>query len=143
MGTFDKENIEKNKRKFPIAKSRKPLYERHDEIRSPFIRDYTRIIHCFGFRRLKHKTQVFFHPYNDHVCTRMEHALHVASISSIICKELRLSVELANAISIGHDLGHAPFGHHGESVLNNLWNENIEGIIDPAKKKKLFLARKK
>jgi dGTPase len=68
----------------------------------------------------------------------MEHALHVASISSIICKELRLSVELANAISIGHDLGHAPFGHHGESVLNNLWNENIEGIIDPAKKKKYF-----
>jgi len=122
------DNIDQHRR-YKKAESRLfPIYKRDGDIRSPFARDYNRIIHCFGFRRLKHKTQVFFHPYNDHVCTRMEHALHVAAISMTICKELGLNTELANAIAIGHDLGHAPFGHHGESVLDDLWRKNIEKI---------------
>ena len=82
------------------------------------------------FRRLKHKTQVFFSPQNDHVCTRIEHVLHVASIAASICKglnssqkEWHLNEELAYAIGLGHDLGHAPFGHSGEKILNDLVGE--------------------
>lgn len=104
----------------------KTLYPRGKEARSEFTRDYTRILHSWGFRRLKHKTQVFFQPRNDHICTRLEHALHVASISSTICNNLGLNSDLANAIALGHDLGHAPFGHHGEEVLNELVKENID-----------------
>jgi dGTPase len=104
------------------------LYKRKGDVRTDFARDYLRIIHCFGFRRLRHKTQVFFHPSNDHVCSRIEHAMHVASISTTICKKLELNVELANAIAIGHDIGHAPFGHHGEYVLDDLWRQYIEHI---------------
>jgi len=130
--TFEEYSIEKTDKKDRAVIREISLedgfYERDDDLRTPYDRDYTRIIHCFGFRRLKHKTQVFFHPYNDHVCTRIEHALHVASIASTICKKLGLNTELVNAIAIGHDLGHAPFGHHGEWVLDDLWRENIEGL---------------
>lgn len=94
------------------------LYSRSDDIRSPFARDYTRILHSMAYRRLKHKTQVFFNINNDHICTRMEHVNHVESVSSTIAKELGLNDELTKAISIAHDLGHAPFGHHGEEVLS-------------------------
>lgn len=93
------------------------LYSRSDDVRSPFARDYTRILHSMAYRRLKHKTQVFFNINNDHICTRMEHVNHVESVSSTIAKTIGLNEELTKAISIGHDLGHAPFGHQGESVI--------------------------
>lgn len=96
------------------------LYSRPDEIRSPFSRDYTRILHSMAFRRLKHKTQVFFNVDNDHVCTRLEHVAHVESVSNTIAKYLGLNDELTQAISFGHDLGHAPFGHYGESVISSI-----------------------
>lgn len=96
------------------------LYSRRDDVRSPFARDYTRILHSMAYRRLKHKTQVFFNIDNDYICTRMEHVSHVESVSSTIAKVLGLNEELARAISIGHDLGHAPFGHQGEQVLQKL-----------------------
>ena len=89
------------------------LYSRNDDVRSPFARDYTRILHSMAYRRLKHKTQVFFNIDNDHICTRMEHVSHVESVSSTIANELGLNPELTKAISMGHDLGHAPFGHQG------------------------------
>jgi dGTPase len=100
--------------------------ERDTDIRGNYYRDQTAIIHSRPFRRLKSKTQVFFSPDDDHVCTRIEHVLHVASIAATICKGLKsredekweLDEELAYAIGIGHDLGHAPFGHAGEEELN-------------------------
>lgn len=94
--------------------------ERTEDIRGAFYRDTTAIIHSAPFRRLKHKTQVFFAPSNDHICTRMEHVLHVASIASAICRPLELDTELAWAIGVGHDLGHTPFGHVGENVISEL-----------------------
>lgn len=96
------------------------LYSRNNDIRTDFERDYTRLLHCEAFRRLKHKTQVFFAPKNDHICTRMEHVFHVASVASTISKYLGLNEQLASAIAIGHDIGHAPFGHFGEECLNKL-----------------------
>lgn len=96
------------------------LYTREDDVRSPFARDYTRILHSLAYRRLKHKTQVFFNIDNDHICTRIEHVAHVESVSHTIAKTLGLNDELTKAIAMGHDLGHAPFGHHGESVINEL-----------------------
>lgn len=90
------------------------------EIRSPFARDYTRIIHSTAYRRLKHKTQVFYNIGNDHVCTRLEHVYHVESVCYTIAKFLGLNEELTKAIAIGHDLGHAPFGHYGETVIDEL-----------------------
>ena len=104
------------------ALSRRPadMYRRETDFRSPFARDYTRVLHSNAFRRLKHKTQVFFNIANDHTCTRMEHVFHVESVSSAIADKLGLNSELTRAIAIGHDLGHAPFGHQGEVVLNTL-----------------------
>ena len=96
------------------------LYSRNNDIRTDFERDYTRLLHCEAFRRLKHKTQVFFAPKNDHICTRMEHVFHVASVASTISKYLGLNEQLASAIALGHDIGHAPFGHFGEECLNKL-----------------------
>ena len=97
--------------------------ERKEDIRGPFFRDQTAIIHSLPFRRLKHKTQVFFSPESDHVCTRIEHVMHVATIAATICKGLNkggwnLDGEMAFAIGLAHDLGHAPFGHAGETALN-------------------------
>ena len=100
-----------------------PIYGRGNDIRSQFERDYTRILHCQAYRRLKHKTQVFFAPHNDHVCTRMEHVLHVASVAGTIAKYLGLNEDLTQSIAIGHDIGHAPFGHHGEDCLNSLMEQ--------------------
>ncbi len=102
-----------------------PLYAREDDIRSPFARDYTRILHSTAYRRLKHKTQVFFNIDNDHICTRMEHVNHVESVSSTIAKSLGLNDELTKAISMGHDLGHAPFGHQGEVVIRALTQKHL------------------
>ncbi len=94
--------------------------ERKEDIRGSYFRDTTAIIHSSAFRRLKHKTQVFYAPSNDHICTRMEHVLHVASIASTICRPLGLDTELAWAIGMGHDLGHTPFGHTGEKIVSEL-----------------------
>jgi len=98
-------------------------FSRKSDIRGAFYRDTTAIIHSSPFRRLKHKTQVFFAPSNDHICTRMEHVLHVASIATAVCRGLHLDTELAWAIGIGHDLGHTPFGHVGEEILSSMMKE--------------------
>ena len=103
-----------------LVKRETPLYSRDNDIRSEFARDYTRIIHSNAYRRLKHKTQVFFSPENDHVCTRIEHVTHVDSISYTIANYLGLNTELTKAISVSHDLGHSPFGHAGEKVLSDI-----------------------
>lgn len=92
---------------------------RQPDIRGDYFRDQTAIIHSQPFRRLKRKTQVFFDPRNDHICTRIEHSLHVATVAATICKGLGLDTELAHAAGLGHDLGHPPCGHAGEVVLNN------------------------
>lgn len=97
-----------------------PLDTRKTDIRSAFDRDYTRIIHSNAYRRLKHKTQVFFSPENDHICTRNEHVTHVESISYTIASYLGLNTELTKAIAVGHDLGHSPFGHEGERILSEI-----------------------
>ena len=99
------------------------LAHNEEDIRSEFERDYNRIINCAAYSRLKHKTQVFFATDNDHVCTRIEHVNYVASISKSIAKCLGLNVELVEAMSLGHDLGHSPFGHHGERILRKIMQE--------------------
>ena len=93
--------------------------EPEDPIRPAFQRDRDRVIHCKAFRRLKHKTQVFFAPTGDHYRTRLTHTLEVSQIARSIAKVLRLNEELTEAIALGHDLGHTPFGHAGERVLND------------------------
>src|SRR6266498_490410 len=94
--------------------------EREDPIRPAFQRDRDRIIHSKAFRRLKHKTQVFFAPTGDHHRTRLTHTLEVSQIARSIAKVLRLNEELTEAIALGHDLGHTPFGHAGERVIDGL-----------------------
>jgi dGTPase len=94
--------------------------EIEDEVRPAFQRDRDRIIHCKAFRRLKHKTQVFFAPTGDHYRTRLTHTLEVSQIARTIAKVLRLHEELTEAITLGHDLGHTPFGHAGERVIDRL-----------------------
>ena len=96
-----------------IIKRNTVLYQQDGDMRSTFVRDYTRIINSSAYRRLRNKTQVFFSPQSDHICTRIEHVNHVESISYTIAKYLGLNTELTRAISVAHDLGHAPFGHKG------------------------------
>lgn len=105
---------------------RTPIYKRDNDIRSEFLRDYNRILHCTAYRRLKHKTQVFFATGNDHICTRIEHVNHVSSVSYTIANYLGLNTELTMAIAIGHDLGHAPFGHEGEKILKKYVDEKLK-----------------
>lgn len=90
------------------------------EIRTEFQRDRDRVIHSKAFRRLKHKTQVFISPEKDHYRTRLTHTLEVAQIARTIARALRLNEDLTEAIALGHDLGHTPFGHAGEAVLNDI-----------------------
>ncbi|HUP64954.1 MAG TPA: deoxyguanosinetriphosphate triphosphohydrolase [Thermoanaerobaculia bacterium] len=94
--------------------------EKDDDIRPSYQRDRDRIIHSKAFRRLKHKTQVFLAPEGDHYRTRLTHVLEVTQIARTIAKSLRLNEVLAEAIGLGHDLGHSPFGHAGEAALNKL-----------------------
>jgi dGTPase len=89
-------------------------------IRTAFQRDRDRVIHSKSFRRLKHKTQVFMLPESDHPRTRLTHTLEVAQISRTVSRALRLNEDLTEAIALAHDLGHTPFGHHGERVLNEI-----------------------
>ncbi|HHF51527.1 MAG TPA: deoxyguanosinetriphosphate triphosphohydrolase [Candidatus Aminicenantes bacterium] len=94
--------------------------EQLHSLRTEFQRDRDRIIHCKSFRRLKHKTQVFIAPYGDHYRTRLTHTLEVSQIARTIAKALRLNEDLTEAIALGHDLGHTPFGHAGEKALKKL-----------------------
>lgn len=99
------------------------VYEPPCEVRSDFERDGNRILYSEDFRRLRHKTQVFFNAKNDHICTRMEHVLYVNSISNTIGRTLNLNQDLLTAIALGHDIGHAPFGHSGERALDKMLHE--------------------
>lgn len=94
--------------------------EIQSELRTEFQRDRDRIIHSKAFRRLKHKTQVFIAPEQDHYRTRLTHTLEVSQIARTIARALRLNEDLVEAISLGHDLGHTPFGHSGEEILQRL-----------------------
>jgi len=94
--------------------------EQPHPIRTAFQRDRDRIIHSKSFRRLKHKTQVFLSPFGDHYRTRLTHTLEVSQIARTIARALRLNEDLTEAIALGHDLGHTPFGHAGEETLNEL-----------------------
>ena len=90
------------------------------EVRTCFQRDKDRIIYSKAFRRLKHKTQVFISPEGDHYRTRLTHTLEVSQIARTIARSLKLNEDLTEAIALGHDLGHTPFGHAGEKVLNDI-----------------------
>ncbi len=93
------------------------------DIRTIYQRDRDRIIHCKSFRRLKHKTQVFLSPEGDHYRTRLTHTLEVAQISRTVARALRMNEDLTEAIALGHDLGHTPFGHSGERILDEVLKE--------------------
>ena len=122
-------------------------------MRTDFDRDYTRIINSNAYKRLKHKTQVFFAPQNDHICTRIEHVNLVESVSYTIASFLGLNTELTRAIAVAHDLGHSSFGHQGEKILSSIaqreygetfWHEknglhfvdDIELLVDFENKKR-------
>ena len=100
------------------------------DIRPVFQRDRDRILHCKAFRRLKKKTQVFLLPKGDHYRTRLTHTLEVSQNARTIAKALRLNEDLVEAIALGHDLGHTPFGHAGEKALNNVYkfSHNIQSV---------------
>ena len=121
------------KSKFSRGRKRE---EKPCSIRTEFQRDRDRILHCKAFRRLKHKTQVFFAPNDDHYRTRMTHTLEVSQVARTIAKALNLNEDLVEAIALGHDLGHTPFGHSGESVLDNIMingfshNENSVRVVE-------------
>ena len=100
-------------------------YEEPCAVRTAFQRDRDRIIHSKSFRRLKHKTQVFLIPEGDHYRTRLTHTLEVAQIARTIARALRLNEDLTEAIALGHDLGHTPFGHTGEAALNEVFPEGF------------------
>ena len=101
-------------------------YEEPCPVRTAFQRDRDRIIHAKSFRRLKHKTQVFIAPLGDHYVTRLTHTLEVSQIARTIARALNLNEDLTEAIALGHDLGHTPFGHVGEEVLNELYHRGFK-----------------
>jgi dGTPase len=113
------------------SKGRK-IAEPQSDMRTDFQRDRDRIVHSKAFRRLKHKTQVFLSPFDDHFRTRLTHTLEVSQIGRSIARALDLNEDLVEAISLGHDLGHTPFGHCGEGVLNELieggFHHNIQSV---------------
>lgn len=113
------------------SKGRKKV-EDECNLRTCFQRDRDRILHSKAFRRLKHKTQVFLSPFDDHFRTRLTHTLEVSQIARTISRSLRLNEDLTEAIALGHDLGHTPFGHCGEGVLNELvkggFHHNIQSV---------------
>lgn len=127
LNLFEKVAMTEQNPKWENAiKREKELYSRNNEFRTDFERDYTRVIHCNAYRRLKHKTQVFFSPTSDHICTRIEHVVHVESISYTIAKYLGLNTELTKAIATAHDIGHSPFGHEGERILSEISKRDID-----------------
>ena len=104
---------------FSVNSQGRDREEEPSDMRTVYQRDRDRIIHCKAFRRLKHKTQVFLAPMGDHYRTRLTHTLEVSQIARTIAKSLRLNEDLTEAIALGHDLGHTPFGHAGERALNS------------------------
>lgn len=122
-----RENFEKRELEFLSTNAAKACFskgrlkpEMESEVRTVFQRDMARIIHSSSFRRLKHKTQVFLSPDGDHYRTRLTHTLEVSQIARTIARALNLNEDLTEAIAMGHDLGHSPFGHAGERTLNRL-----------------------
>lgn len=119
--------------------------EEKSDLRTDFQRDRDRILHSKAFRRLKHKTQVFLSPFDDHFRTRLTHTLEVSQIARTIARALDLNEDLVEAVSLGHDLGHTPFGHCGEGVLNELveggFNHNIQSVRVVEKLEHLNLCR--
>ena len=109
-------------RSYPAMRARA---EEDCGLRTPFQRDRDRIVHCKAFRRLTHKTQVFVAPRGDHYRTRLTHTLEVTTISRTVARALRLNEDLVEAIGLGHDLGHPPFGHIGEEVLDRCLKERF------------------
>lgn len=111
------------------------------DIRTIYQRDRDRLLHCKSFRRLKHKTQVFLEPEGDHYRTRLTHTLEVAQNARTIARALRLNEDLTEAIALGHDLGHTPFGHAGERILNEICslgfkhNEQSVRVVEKLEKK--------
>ncbi|MSW83768.1 MAG: deoxyguanosinetriphosphate triphosphohydrolase [Actinobacteria bacterium] len=115
----------------PLAARSWPAQRQHPEqdcgLRSPLQRDRDRIVHSKAFRRLKHKTQVFVAPEGDHYRTRLTHTIEVTQIGRTVARALRLNEDLTEAIGLGHDLGHPPFGHIGEGVLDACMSEHYGG----------------
>jgi dGTPase len=113
----------------PLATRSYPAHRQREEpdcgLRTPFQRDRDRIVHCKAFRRLKYKTQVFVSPAGDHYRTRLTHTLEVTQISRTVARALRLNEDLVEAIGLGHDLGHPPFGHVGEDALDRCLSERF------------------
>src|SRR5215204_1813580 len=109
-------------RSYPAERERP---EEDCSLRTPFQRDRDRIVHSKAFRRLKHKTQVFVAPEGDHYRTRLTHTLEVTQIARTVARALRLNEDLTEAIGLGHDLGHPPFGHIGEAVLDRRLRERF------------------
>jgi dGTPase len=129
---FATRQIEREERDLAPAATRsypaRRLREEEDcALRTPFQRDRDRIVHSKAFRRLKHKTQVFVAPQGDHYRTRLTHTLEVTGISRTVARALRLNEDLVEAIGLGHDLGHPPFGHIGEDVLDRCLRERFGG----------------
>ena len=151
-GAFASVRMDENHPHWQYASARAgKLYSRSGDFRTEFGRDYTRIIHSLAYSRLKHKTQVFFTTKNDHISTRIDHVNQVNSVSNTIGVYLGLNTELISAIALGHDLGHSPFGHLGERILQRIshdeagqrfWHEqqglhvvdSIETLLDPTGK---------
>ncbi|MDI9496644.1 MAG: deoxyguanosinetriphosphate triphosphohydrolase [Bacillota bacterium] len=131
---FEMEHLSDYAAKVLLSKGRR-VYEPKCEIRTDFQRDRDRILHSKAFRRLKHKTQVFLSPEGDHYRTRLTHTLEVSQISRTIARSLNLNEDLTEAIALGHDLGHTPFGHTGERILKKLCqgfkhNEQSLRVVD-------------
>ena len=123
---FENVSANENNHKWnQMIKREQELYSKAGDIRSPFERDFNRILHTNAYNRLKHKTQVFFSPENDHISTRIEHVNYVESISYTISNYLGLNSELTRAIACGHDVGHGPFGHKGEKVLSSISQKEL------------------
>jgi dGTPase len=131
-GAFATERAELEERILvPAAARSYPARRAHEEpdcsLRTPFQRDRDRIVHCKAFRRLKHKTQVFVAPMGDHYRTRLTHTIEVTAISRTVARALRLNEDLVEAVGMGHDLGHPPFGHIGEEVLDECLRRRFGG----------------
>ncbi len=134
-----REDLEKQEKKYLSKYARlsseslgREFFEEDDEYRTIFQRDRDRIIHSKAFRRLKHKTQVFISPEDDHFRTRLTHTLEVSQIARAISRALGLNQDLTEAIALAHDLGHTPFGHCGEAALNRIhkggFMHNVHGV---------------
>jgi len=131
-----REEFEKREESFispyglPSSQSRGRVREEEPcPIRSDFQRDRERIVYCNAFRRLKHKTQVFLSPLGEHYRTRLTHTLEVAQLARTVARAMRLNEDLTEAIALGHDLGHTPFGHSGETVLKEIYSGNFSHPI--------------